>query len=593
MKKILLSSFLILIFFISGTTIRAQDNIMLDNSLIIKQLKGLNGQRELSEKTMILNQETIIGNIKSFIENRKDYDASFYRKSMFELAETPSDSGYIYEWKDNWSLKYRSYFTFGSSSIEIIQEKLIQGEDSWNNYSKRVLEYYNSGKLKKETEYFWQNSSTQWLPAYVKENNSYNKNIELYSKIWNDTTEQFTGGYRIASTYLADTLLSVQILQNWEVASNAWKNIARTENTYTNKLITNSEQKIWKETDWISDFSIEYTYSEFGDLLTETSKQWDTIANKWVNVALTDRSYNSLGNVTNIVYKYWNTETSEWVNDLNRIIGYNAQFKVSSRLTQKWDGSAWADISKASLIYDSQGRNTQYLEEIWSSSEWINAYREVYTYASDKITIQINNWNANLSAWENDLLISYFIDGEGYLELEQHDYWNDSLNIYETGYYDKYDNDGNNTEYFEKMWDDSLKQFTEGTRILSTYSSGKNKKIKESVIQEWDTLVSDWKNLQKTVYFWAQDVFIKVPASLLGLFKIYPVPFTDIINVEIYFDMVFPPVLKFIDLEGRVLFEYELIDNRSTIDLSHLNKGTYMVELNSKQGRAIIKVIKY
>ncbi len=590
MKKNIHCYYLIFILLVPGIIIKAQDNRIRVNDLTEKRLKELNSKPDFPERSFLLNHETVLRNIQ---ENKKKLDAAFSYKSLSEINAGSSDSAYIYEWEDaDWLLKRRNYYSFDITSIEILQEKLIRPDSLWTNYSKRVLEYFNSGRLKKETDYFWQNSSIQWLPAYFEEYNSSGKNIEMYSKTWNDATEQFTGGYRIASSYLNDTLLSVEILQYWEPASNVWKNAVRTEINYSNSQITRNTQKIWKETEWINDHIIEYSYSEYGDLLTETGRIWDTIANIWINDYEIGRNYNTLGNVTNILFKQWDNELSAWVNKYNKVISYNSQFRISSNLTQKWDVDSWTDSMRIVYSYNAQGFILQYLEENWNGNAWINVYREVYTYQSNKVTIEFNNWDVNTSKWEKDMLITYHIDASGYLTAEQHDFWNSSLNIYETGYYDLYDEDGDNTEHFEKIWDASLNKFTEGIRVLNTFYPNKEKDIKQTILQEWDPDISEWRNRQKTVYYWSGLVSVK-NADLSGAFKLYPVPFTDIINIENISSTVSPSILKIIDLSGRIIYETDLSDIIMTIDFSHLQKGIYFAEINSKAGKSIIKIMKY
>ena len=590
MKKYICTICVMFIVAFYVTTLNAQNNRISVKNLTESQLKGLNSKSQLSLKTTLLNQEAAIRNIK---ESKKKYDAVFSSLYQPGIAAASSDSAVIYLWNNtDWALKYRGYYTFGTTTIEVLQEKLSQAGNSWNNYSKRVLEFYNSGSLKKETDYFWQSPGIQWLPAYVEEYNSFGRNIELYSKNWNDTTERFTGGSRIASTYLNDTLLSAELFQNWEVATNLWRNVTRTENTYANQLITKTTQRNWRGTDWVNDYSIEYTYSQFGDLLTETGIDWDTIANVWVNDAQTGRTYNSLGNTTGILSSQWSRGTSAWVNRFNQIINYDAQFRVSSMLTQKWNVSSWTDSLRASYSYNTQGQILQYLDEVWNGSAWINVYREVYTYESDKVTIRLNNWNPVGSVWENDIQITYNNNSLGYITTERYEYWNSALNIYETGYYNLYDTDGNTTEHFEKTWIDSLNRFTEGIRVLYTYYTNEAKNIKETILQEWDPTISGWKNLQKTVYFWSDLVSVK-PVNLPGSFKIYPIPFADVINIENITDDASPSALKIIDLSGRIMYETELADKMSAIDLSHLPKGVYFAEINSKEGKSVIKIMKY
>jgi hypothetical protein len=251
----------------------------------------------------------------------------------------------------------------------------------------------------------------------------------------------------------------------------------------------------------------------------------------------------------------------------------------------------WIDSLRSSYTYTAEGDISQYLEEVWSGSNWDNLYREVYSYDSKTITININNWNSDASSWENDILVINYIHDLGFINIQQYDYWNSISSIYETGYYDEYDEYGHNSEYYEKFWNDSLNKFTGGIRILQTYY-GNTRWEKQSIIQVWDTLALEWKNEQKTDYFWSTELSTEL-VNQSGSHKIYPSPFNSIINIESTEVLESPFTLKIFDLNGRMVSESKIADRITTLDLSHLKKGVYLAEISAPDGRSVIKLIKY
>jgi hypothetical protein len=431
-----------------------------------------------------------------------------------------------------------------------------------------------------------------WEMAYYEEYNTSGRRTEVFSKNWNDTTQQFTEGYRIVSGFKKDTLLESELYQEWDVNTKGWMNMLRIGQSFNaNDLISNTTQSVWKEGDWENDYSIAYEFDAFGNLVKEESQDWDTVGVKWINDVQIVRQFNSLGNVTNVLRKEWDTGGSVWVNDMNRTISYNTFFQVVSNLIQTWSGSSWIDSLRATYAYTPEGDISQYLEEIWNESKWNNLYREVYSYDSKEITININNWDADGSKWENDVLIINYLNDQGYIMIEQYDFWNSISSIYETGYYDEYEEDGTNPEYYEKFWNDSLNKFTGGIRVLSSYYENVYRDIKQRIIQVWDTIASEWENTQKTEYFWSALVAVE-EVSLDVSYKIYPSPFNSIIHIEATDDAESPFALKIYDLNGRMVNESELTGRMTTVDVSHLNNGVYLAEIQSGKEKSVMKIIK-
>lgn len=591
MKKYHSILFLGFILYMTGLSVVAQTDKKLIRTVNERQLKGASFQSDITNKLALPDNQTIMEAV-DFIEQRKKIADVVSDQSLAKAVNANADdSAYVYIWDTDWSLTYRIYYIFNTFSIEILQEKL-NPDGSWTDYSQRILDYYATGEFKSETESYWKSSVSTWEIAYYEEYNTSGSRTEVFSKNWNDTTQQFTEGYRIVTGYKKDTLVESELYQEWDVATKGWMNRIRiTQSFDANDLISNTTQSVWKEDNWRNDYSIDYDFDAFGNLVTETSQEWDTVGTKWINDVQILRQYNSLGNVTNVLRKEWDTGGSSWVNDMNRIISYNTYFQVESNLIQTWNGSSWIDSLKASYAYTLEGDISQYLEEIWNAGKWDNLYREIYSYDSKEITISINNWDTEGPAWENDILITNYLNDEGYIMIQQYDFWNDVSRVYETGYYDEYEEDGTNPEYFEKYWNDSLNKFTGGLRILTTYYGNVYRDIRQRIIQEWDTIANEWANIQKTDYFWSDLVSVE-DISLDGSYRIYPSPFNSIIYVESDDEVELFSTLTIYDLHGRVVCKSELSGKKTTIDLSNLKNGVYLAEIRAGNGKSVLRLIK-
>jgi hypothetical protein len=583
---------IVLITVLSCFIINAQDGYNEHPASPAIQLNGVNFQPNNSiDLVMPRHQQTI--KAKDYIKNSKNiWDG--YRMSYVQMAanEAPNDSAYVYLWDTNWDLSYRIYYYFNTLSVDILQEELIS-DGTWSNYYKRVLEYYSTGAFRREIESYWKSSSSDWKIGYYKEDNTHGRNIEVYSKNWNDTTQEFTEGFRIISTYKKDTLLETEIYQEWDTNSKGWMNLVRIDNDYSaNDLISNSLESVWKDGDWRNDYSVDYDFNEFGDLITETAQAWDTLLLTWINDLMVERQYNSLGNITNILRKEWDTDASDWVNDLQQVVNYDVFFQVESNLVQTWNGNLWIDSLRSSYTYTDEGSILQYHEEMWDVSDWTGLYRENYTYGSTEVTIKIDEGNTDNKTWENDMLVTYLLNEEGFIMVEQREYWNSIISAYEIGYYDEYKEDGTNPEFFAKTWNDTLNEFTGGIRILNSYDQNEARSLLQRIIQEWDTDIIDWINFQKTDYFWSAMVSVE-SINLSGSYKIFPSPFSSTIHVERDDDLESMSILKIFDLNGKLIHQTELTDRTTTLDLSYLDNGVYLAEISTQNGRSVIKLVKY
>jgi hypothetical protein len=61
-------------------------------------------------------------------------------------------------------------------------------------------------------------------------------------------------------------------------------------------------------------------------------------------------------------------------------------FLLTEELGQTWDGSNWANSSKARYTYDENNNMIEYVHQIWDGSNWVNNWKSKHT----------NDWNDTL-----------------------------------------------------------------------------------------------------------------------------------------------------------------------------------------------------
>ncbi len=87
---------------------------------------------------------------------------------------------------------------------------------------------------------------------------------------------------------------------------------------------------------------------------------------------------------------------------------------------------------------------------------------------------------------------------------------------------------------------------------------------------------------------------VEEATNLIGL-RVFPTPATDVIHLSIDYELEDELTLTLIDVAGRTLLESSLISKRTSIDVSNLSKGTYLLNATNKRGEIVgqSKVLKH
>src|SRR5947207_13541691 len=89
--------------------------------------------------------------------------------------------------------------------------------------------------------------------------------------------------------------------------------------------------------------------------------------------------------------------------------------KVDTVVTQKWNGTAWVDTSRAVYTYNADCQLTNLLLQDWdaTSQTWVNSFQTNFTYISGNYLSESisQTWNKNTSTWKNLIRNTYTYDG--------------------------------------------------------------------------------------------------------------------------------------------------------------------------------------
>ena len=91
-----------------------------------------------------------------------------------------------------------------------------------------------------------------------------------------------------------------------------------------------------------------------------------------------------------------------WVNDWKEIYSYDANGNRIECLDQYWAGGNWVNDWKDTYSYDANGNMIEWLGQYWAGGNWINSYRYTYTYElTDVDDNQISQIEDNLLCYPN------------------------------------------------------------------------------------------------------------------------------------------------------------------------------------------------
>lgn len=131
-----------------------------------------------------------------------------------------------------------------------------------------------------------------------------------------------------------------------------------------------------------------------------TGRSWNGTTNRWdTNGSVSAYSYDSRGNNTQRVDSDSATSTIGG----RQLIMYNTRNQETEYLQQNWNGSAYVNEQREQYTYDAQGNITLELYQEWSNNAWVtqDSYRTTNTYNAANVLVgQVYEELNNNNTWE-------------------------------------------------------------------------------------------------------------------------------------------------------------------------------------------------
>jgi hypothetical protein len=228
-----------------------------------------------------------------------------------------------------------------------------------------------------------------------------------------------------------------------------WQNLQRTTYLYDTHGNYNviTTYRIFSGPDWTPYMRSTYVYNAENQLQTIDQDVYDT--GIWIQYSRTTYTYVNHLNTQILTQLYENTNL-ENSSQITRT--YNADSQVETQLMQIWTGNGWSNdlqylytytptqnvITLQNWIVDSWQFNyresTSYdgiypmeiLHEVWQDTEWINAWKWVYSYEIPGQMSELNqyNYDPGSSDWQITQRMMETYDENGYLIHSLNQNWN-------------------------------------------------------------------------------------------------------------------------------------------------------------------------
>ncbi|MEL6969575.1 MAG: hypothetical protein AAFO02_05350 [Bacteroidota bacterium] len=207
----------------------------------------------------------------------------------------------------------------------------------------------------------------------------------------------------------------------------------------------------------------EFTYSDDGDPIQLLTSFWQASSESWVLAKGRNYSYDGNSNLVGRTEAEAMQEGEGLTNTRRWQYTYEGPDLQTAVLFQRWEDSAWRNVSQQQWSYNANGLPTNQLRQSWDGSTWQDARRRMWDYDSGVVSMVTEQFfDDSAGEWINERRVGY--QGNGSVR------WNQSV---------------------EQVWDDETQGWQNVRRELIDYHS--NGSIERQTLQFWED--GEWLNI--------------------------------------------------------------------------------------------------
>ena len=369
-----------------------------------------------------------------------------------------------------------------------------------------------------------------------------------------------------------------------------WNHTDSVQYTYDRQNIIEEATLVYKEGEWSIDRTVIMEYDSEDKLLVLIAQKKE--ADIMINNVKINYEYNSDNSILNLHRQSWDVDIEDWVNSIQLNFEYNIDGLRTSQTGQRW-----------------------------TDGQWVNSSQFSYEYPADDVIITVfQSWNSTNMAWQeirrskntttydnNDNIIGILTE-KWINEMWQNDY--------EKTF--EFNTDNQLTLRFEQEWDSQENEWRNYLREITTFNSSAPLTQKTSIIEFWvetgwrkdRKTTSDlteegsisftlreswdevWTPIDRTFYYY--DLFTDVTELEVNPFNlsISPNPGNGLVNIN-FIELNTEAAIKLFNTQGQLIYS-KVINNSSNnlkLDLSHLPRGSYILQLNTDRQTSTQKML--
>jgi hypothetical protein len=285
----------------------------------------------------------------------------------------------------------------------------------------------------------------------------------------------------------------------------------------------------------------------------------------------------------------WNEDTNSWEDVQKTVFTYDAAKNILTQKTQMFIGM-WMDMSLTTNTYNASGQLTKSVEQTSDfMGGFVNSIQYIYSYNADGTENQkiSQNWNLASSDWEDDTRTTNAYNNSKKItamvdEVYGLGAWNnDSKTMI------SYNTDGSIKEALYQNWNTSLGNWVDSEKEF--YTNNPDGTMNQAIATAWKTDPGIWENQTRATFSYNTTAINKQLAGS-ELLKVFPNPFTNVISIESSSLKV--SSFQIYSTNGQLVRTIEKGESLSTINLSDLKHGVYLLKVNSPESQKVIKLMK-
>ena len=191
--------------------------------------------------------------------------------------------------------------------------------------------------------------------------------------------------------------------------------------------------------------------------------------------------------------------------------------------------------------------------------DWVGSYKTEYTYDSDgsQLSSTSYSWSSDEQAW---------------------------VGSYKTEY--SYDSDGSQLSSTSYSWSSDEQAWVGSYKGELTYDSDGN--LLSTTSYSWSSDAQDWEKISKGYYFYSNSGSSSIE-DINSNISIYPNPADDQIMLQMESNDYSSLVVR--NITGQILMQEQINDTQMQLDISALESGLYLIELQGKEKSITQKIV--